>query len=300
VKLLGAITEGSGPVNEDGFCTIGPTNDISAAWIFDGVTGINDRNYLPAGSDAQWLVAKANEHLLKLAVSDEPLSKILSHLVDALITDWNEISSSLKLPKDYDPPAACLTMVKRYTSGWQALRLGDSCLMAQYADGGQQILIASPNNVFDHWLADEARKRRAEGQFDVKSLLAEFRPQLMASRKTRNTSEGFGILNANRAANRFAELLDLDMPEKILLCTDGFYRVVDHYDLYDDNALLSTCRNQDGVAKVLKELRTVEAADLWCEKFIRFKPADDATVVALEKIAPSRNVSAVLRGMTAT
>lgn len=281
MKQVGAISEGSGPVNEDGFGTIGAVNEVSAAWIFDGVTGINDRNYLPAGSDAQWLVARANEHLLKFAVSAEPLSKILSHVVNALIADWSEVSSSLKIPKDYDPPAACLTMVKRYASGWQALRLGDSCLMAQYADGRQQMLIASPNNNFDHWLAGEARKRRAEGQFDVKSLLAEFRPQLMASRKTRNTSESFGILNADLAATRFAEFLDLGTPDRILLCTDGFYRAVDHYNLHDDNSLLSACRDQTGINNVLKELRAVEAADPFCEKFSRLKPSDDATAVML-------------------
>jgi serine/threonine protein phosphatase PrpC len=270
-------------VNEDGFGTIGAIDDISAAWIFDGVTGINDHNYLPAGSDALWLVAKANDHLLKLAVTTHSLSDILSRLVQALIIDWNEVSSSLKLPIDYDPPAACLTMVKRYTLGWQALRLGDSCLMAQYADGRQQMLIAPPHNAFDHWLADEARKRRAEGQFNMKSLLAEFRPQLMASRKTRNTSESFGILNADLAAMRFAEFLDLGMPDKILLCTDGFYRAVDHYNLHNDNSLLSACGDQDGVNKALKELRAIEAADPFCDKFVRFKPADDATVVVLER-----------------
>jgi hypothetical protein len=283
LKLVAALSEGSGPVNEDGFGTIGAMDDISAAWIFDGVTGINNRNYLPAGSDAQWLVAKANEHLLKLAATTHSLSDILSRLVQTLIVDWNDVSSGFKLPKDYDPPAACLTMVKRYASSWQALRLGDSCLMAQYADGRQQMLIASPNNIFDHWLADEARKRRSEGQFDVKSLLAEFRPQLLASRKTRNTSESFGILNADLAATRFAEFLDLGTPDKILLCTDGFYRAVDHYNLHNDNSLLSACCDQDGVNSVLKELRAVEAADPLCEKFIRFKPADDATAMVLAR-----------------
>ena len=63
MKLVGAISQGSGLVNEDGMGLIGPADDVSAAWVLDGVTGINDRNYLPGGSDAHWFVNKAHEHL---------------------------------------------------------------------------------------------------------------------------------------------------------------------------------------------------------------------------------------------
>ncbi len=43
---------GSGTVNEDGYGVLGRSGEVEAAWIFDGVTGINGRNYLPAASDA--------------------------------------------------------------------------------------------------------------------------------------------------------------------------------------------------------------------------------------------------------
>lgn len=43
MKLQGAITEGSGAVNEDGWGFLGSTDDVTAAWVFDGVTGINEK-----------------------------------------------------------------------------------------------------------------------------------------------------------------------------------------------------------------------------------------------------------------
>ena len=284
VKLEATVSQGSGSVNEDGWGFAGSVEDVSAAWIFDGVTGINGRNYLPAGSDAAWLVERAHRHLLKFASLDIPLADLIERLVRALIEDWRSVAAGLDLPGDYDPPAACLVLVKRYGVKWQAARLGDSCLLARADDGAYSILAASPNNGFDHWLSGEARKRRDAGVFDVKALLAEFRPQLLASRKSRNQPGGYGILEANAAAAEFVEYLDLGDPGEVLLCTDGYYRAVDHYEMHSDESLMEASSGANGVNQVLAALRAVETSDPSCEKYLRFKPADDATAVMLRKL----------------
>ena len=279
MRLAGASTEGSGAVNEDGYGLIVRDGDVSAAWVFDGVTGINGQNYLGGGSDAQWLVAKAHDHLLELARLDADLPALLAELVRRLIADWDEVHASVQLPADYDPPAACLVLAKRYGTTWRALRLGDSCLLARGGHLDQRIAAASPNNGFDHWLSREARKRRDEGVLDIKQLLAEFRPQLQAGRARRNQPGGYSILECSPAALAMPEYLDLGTPAEILLCTDGYYRAVDHYGLHDDASLLDA--SGSSVDVVLETLRAVEAADPDCLRYLRFKPADDATAVML-------------------
>lgn len=283
MKLVGAVTQGSGAVNEDGWGYLGSADDISAAWIFDGVTGINGQNFLGHGTDAAWLVAKADGHLRTLASLEHPLREIFSKLVNNLIADFNAAAKDLDLPGDYDPPAACLTFVKRYDETWQAMRLGDSCLLARSSDGVHISVAASPNNAFDHWLSNEAFKRRDAGMLDVKELLAAFRPQLIQGRKLRNSPGGYGILEASPSALAFAEYLDLGTPHEILLCTDGYYRAVDHYALYPEEGLLDASFAFGGVDSVLDRIRSVEASDPACVKYLRFKPSDDATAVALRE-----------------
>jgi hypothetical protein len=284
LKLAGAVTQGSGSVNEDGWGFLGSADDVTAAWVFDGVTGINGQNLFSAGSDAAWLVAKAHHHLLKLAGLDLPLRDILSRLVQSLIVDFNTAVEGLNIPKDFDPPAACLILVKRYGSEWKALRLGDSCLLARASDGAHTILAASPNNAFDHWLSTEAAKRRDAGVLDIKALVAEFRPHLLRGRKMRNTPGGYSILEAKEAAMEFAEYLDLGAPQEILLCTDGYYRAVDHYEFHTNESLIEASLRKDGTRRVLANIRAVEASDPACQKYLRFKPADDATAVMLRKV----------------
>ena len=276
MRILGAVTQASGKVNEDGFGFTGGAEDVSAAWVFDGVTGINARNHLDAGSDAQWLVGRAHERLQGLAAQDVALPELLERLVSGLMADWEEASRGLDLPRDYDPPAACLILVKRYADGWKALRLGDSCLLARGADGGRQVFAASPNNLFDHWLTREARKRRDEGLLDIKALLAEFAPQLKEGRAKRNRPDGYSILECSRDALAMPEFIDLGTPDDILLCTDGYYRAVDTYGLFDDAGLMEA-----EAGKVLTAVREVEAADPDCTRHPRFKPSDDATAVML-------------------
>ncbi|MDP1700337.1 MAG: protein phosphatase 2C domain-containing protein [Aestuariivirga sp.] len=283
MRLVGAVTQGSGAINEDGLGYLGNAEDVSAAWIFDGVTGINGQNFLGGGSDAAWLVAKAHDHLKALASLDLPLREILSKLVQTLIADFKTATKDLDLPEDYDPPAACLTIVKRYRETWQALRLGDSCLLARGGDGAHLSVAASPNNAFDHWLSAEALKRRDAGMLDVKELLAEFRPQLMQGRKLRNSPSGYGILEASPSATEFAEYFDLGTPREILLCTDGYFRAVDYYGLHSEQSLLEASLASGGVDSVLDSIHSVEASDPACVKYLRFKPADDATAVALRK-----------------
>lgn len=279
MRLLGAVSEGSGAVNEDGYGVIERGGEVTSAWIFDGVTGINGRNHLGGGSDAKWLVDKAHGHLLELAARDMALPDVLSKLVSCLIEDWTIASRGVDLPESYDPPAACLILVKRYGASWRAMRLGDSCLLSRDEDRTHQVHALSPKNAFDHWLSAEARKRRDAGVLDIKSLLAEFRPQLQAGRARRNQPGGYSILECSPAALAMPDYLDLGAPADILLCTDGYYRAVDHYGLYDDQGLLDA--SGGSVAEVLRALRAIEASDPECQRFLRFKPSDDATAVML-------------------
>ncbi len=281
MKLAGAVTQASGAINEDGWGCLGSADDVSAAWVFDGVTGINASNVFDGRSDAAWLVAKAHDHVRTLASLDLPLPEILARLVEALIADFNDALKDLELAADYDPPAACLILLKRYGGAWRALRLGDSCLLARGSDGAPVSAAASPNNAFDHWLSAEALKRRDAGMLDIKELLAEFRPALLAGRKMRNRPGGYSILEASPAALEFAEYFELGTPREILLCTDGYYRAVDYYALHSEEGLLAASLAPGGVDSVLDSIRAVEASDPACLKYLRFKPADDATAVAL-------------------
>ncbi len=281
MRLAGSVSAGSGAYNEDAAGHVMRDGRVIAAWVFDGVTGINGRNYLPAVTDAAWLVERAGEHLQSLAGQDIALPELLARLVDKLQDDWRAVSHGLTLPEGYDIPAACLAFVKEYADGWQAFRLGDSMLLVE----DETVRLVPPPDSDLHslemYLREEARRRRAHGLSDFQALLKEFHPRLMESRRARNTAQNHSILVADRNSLNCPEFMALGRPQSLLLCTDGFYRAVDNYSLMDNAGLVAACKPTGGVHKVLHDIRRTEASDPNCERFLRFKPADDASAVML-------------------
>ena len=281
MHLIASLSEGSGPSNEDGCGVIKKDGEVTAAWIFDGVTGINGKTCMPAATDAVWIVERAHEHLGSMARWNKPLPEILAALVAALEADWAEASRGLTLPADYDPPGACLTLVKKYEGGWKALRLGDSSIITEQDKVTVHPVPRTSLNDEEDMLKREARKRRDAGILDIKQLLQEFHGPILASRRSRNTPVGIGILVAGPETFVKPEYLDLGWPKSILLCTDGFYRAVDYYEMHSDDSLLRACLVKGGAEDVLRCIRAVEASDTECKKYLRFKPADDATAVVM-------------------
>ncbi len=281
MKLIGAVTNGSGVVNEDGFGFAELGGEISAAWVFDGVTGINAQPVLNVPSEPAWFVAMAEKHLRDVVQGSGDVLDVLQALVPRLEEEWAKATRGLAVPSDYDLPAACLTLAKWVDGRWQGLRLGDSYVLS--LDGQWTNHAFPPSNLPD--LEAELKQataiRRAQGIFDMKSLLEAFRPRLQANRRNRNTAGSYSILVPDRSSLAIPQVIELGHPAAILLCSDGFYRAVDIYGLYDDASLAAACQKPGGVHQVLAAIRATEAADPTCHRFPRFKPADDVTAVFL-------------------
>jgi hypothetical protein len=70
-------------------------------------------------------------------------------------------------------------------------------------------------------------------------------------------------------------------PRSALLSSDGFFRLVDHYNEATETELLANASVDGGIATLYDRLRSIERGDPDCRQFPRFKPADDASAIAL-------------------
>jgi hypothetical protein len=280
MKLAGRISQGSDRVNEDAVGFIGEPDNVQAAWALDGVTGINDADLGLAGSDAQWFVSRIDIHLRGLLPEARTVEAVMSNLIDCLIEDQAQALSRKAMPANYDPPAACIAALCRIGSGWHAIRLGDCRLLAKDRIGTRRI-VDFANDEFDHWITAEAQRLRVEGIGDIREILSRLQPKLFANRRRRNHSGGYGVIEANRACLDFLEHMPLDDPTSALITSDGFFRLVDHYHALSEPELLARAAGQSEIDALYEKLRAIEASDPDCRKFPRFKPADDASAIAL-------------------
>src|SRR5262245_55520221 len=280
MKLAGRISQGSGRVNEDAVGFIGAPDDVEAAWALDGVTGINDASLGLAGSDAQWFVQRIDAHLRVLLPEARDITTLMSDLVDRLIADQAEATARSSLPDTYDPPAACIAALCRIGSQWHAVRLGDCRFLAEDREGFRCI-VDFANDGFDEWITREAHRLRASGLYDIKAISARLQPELFANRRRRNREGGYGVIAADRACLAFVEHTLLVDPRSALMASDGFFRLVDHYHETTEQKLLAQASGNGGIIALYERLRAIERSDPDCRKFPRFKPADDASAIAL-------------------
>ena len=274
LRLAGLVCDGAGAVNEDAAGYLGDPDNVTAAWVLDGVTGINAQPLYPAGSDAAWFVHQAEAELRQLLLEPVPLPVIMSALVDHLVT-----ASRAPASADYDPPACCLLLVREHEGRWDAVRIGDSSLLVSERNGQFFQYTEFPLQWLDRELKLKTKAMRLRGSPQA-DIVKEFRPMIQESRQGRNRPGGYGILEADPHCLDFAQYIAIEDPRAILLCTDGFYRLVENYQIFDDSGLLEAAVKMRPES-LLNQLRAIEGADPDCRRFPRFKPSDDAACVCL-------------------
>jgi hypothetical protein len=280
---LSAVTQAGTKVNEDGYgCW--PAEAPRAAWVLDGVTGINDRALLPGPTDAAWFVAQVQEALPAL-LSQSPDGPA-ADLVGALVRELERRQSSAWLAArgadGRETPAASFALVRLIGSEIEVLRLGDCLVLLEADDGAVTVMDHPVLATIEAETRNALLTLRAQGVTDPKQMFTAMMPRLRTERRRRNISDGYGVLAAERSC---VPMIHLDrMPahtlRRILLVSDGYYRLVDHYNAATDAELVRRTAEL-GASAMLQQLRAIEAADPMATQFPRLKIADDATALLL-------------------
>jgi len=271
--------------NEDAVGWTG-TPEHGAAWVIDGATGVGEREWLPQwGSDARWYAQRLNQTLTALSLQSGAPTQLFRAVLDRMADAYCAESAAEdigQVPR-YALPSAAAAWV-RWHNG-EALTfaaLGD-CKALVRSKGRDATLLGRRTAVTSDDRVNRAvRRLQAEGLSDPAAYRDRLAGQLRANRARMNTPGGYWVFSLHPEA---AEHLDLDdrrieAPATVILMTDGFFRLVDTYAVYDLDDLVDAVEDR-GLAPQLATLREVEHADPDCLRYPRLKPTDDATALVL-------------------
>ena len=280
---LSAATQAGSKVNEDGY-GYWPAEAPRAAWVLDGVTGINDRALLPGPTDAAWFVAQVQETMPTLLskAPDMPATELVGALVEELERRQSAAWLDARGADGRETPAASFALVRLIGSEIEVLRLGDCLVLLEAADGAVTVMDHPVLAAIEAETRDALLALRARGITDPKQTFAAMMPRLRAERLRRNHPDGYGVLAAERSC---VPMIHLDrMPahalRRILLVSDGYYRLVDHYNAASDAELVHRAAEL-GAETLLEQLRAIEAGDPLARRYPRLKIADDATALLI-------------------
>ncbi|MBI2257064.1 MAG: protein phosphatase 2C domain-containing protein [Proteobacteria bacterium] len=281
----GAVTAPGSRVNEDAYGTWPQPVSAFAAWVLDGVTGINDQPLLPGPSDAAWLVAQV-QTILPSLLSTAPEKDVRSLLRELVAELGRAQSRSWRDGMDErhgEVPAASFSLAWWIGSDIEIARLGDCPVLIERHDGTIVVLDDPVLTAMEAELKARILELRARGIADAAAIYREMMPLLRKFRLRCNRPDGYGVLSADPACLEFLHIDRLPGQDirRLLLLSDGYYRLVDIYGNNSDQSLMHETVAH-GPDEMLNRLRAIEAGDPTGNRHPRLKLADDATALLLE------------------
>lgn len=275
-EIVGQASRASGRANED-VARAARHGSVETAWVLDGATGLAERELVPEGpTDAAWLARALSAALGEIDPGTVPARDYFAQVIDRVATRYRaQVRDHAALPA-YALPSAAGVWLRAEGACFDLAFQGDCVAVVE--QGAMVSVFGVVDETGSGGIGDliAAQSRTGEKLLD---LLGD---DLRARRARLNQPGGYWMLGIDpRAAaalsvERFAALPGT----RVLLCSDGYWRLVDHFGRYDPAGLLRDSFER-GPDALLDELRACEAADPDCLAFPRIKPMDDATALIL-------------------
>jgi len=260
-------------------------NDTVDLWIIDGASAVTTRSYIDhKRGDPAWFVLRVNNYFNRNTCLMKTPGEVVCLAADAVRKRVEKHIGFRTMPL-YARPIAALTWVRisRRKTSWhlELYALGDCKSLLQC---GTEVHNLDPYiNSFEERLQRKVRESRERVTGDEHKQGQLIASMLRRRRESQNIARHPSVLCLDRQgafAARQRHYIAACKPLRVLLMTDGFYRLVDKYHKYSNRQLLDVCVVQ-GLKGALRELRTCEAESTSARSTL-LKKADDASAVLCE------------------
>jgi hypothetical protein len=267
-------------INED-LIAVFDSSGVCDLVVLDGASSVADADYIDAQQgDVAWFV-RAFAAALEAEIAPGVTQGVaVRRAIDAVRADFDARAGAGTIPL-YAHPLAALTWI-RIEEREDHLALSLYCLgdcKAFAFDAGGAVCELDPYvNPHEAVLREAMGALTAEDLLDPLQRRARLLPMLRARRESQHRAGAPEVLCVAPQGEFKARAFTRRLPPgtAVLAMTDGFYRLVDAYELYTIDALVQRCRTR-GLAALMDELRSFEAAR--ASGVMAVKSADDASAV---------------------
>ena len=252
--------------------------DEAAGWacVIDGATDVGPVRVFPKGESdaARFAELFAAELLAAPASENETPQAYFTRFLPRLRA---AVEKETRLPLKDAPlssyPTAAATWLRARNGRIEGATLGDSVAIVRTPDGRVSVFGET--------------SKPAEEQARAKTVMAKTAEErlkwLQGVRAIHNTERGYWVFGVQpeAAAQIVHQSSDAPAGARVLMMTDGLYRLVSPYGRYTDAQLVEAASDK-GLGVLLSELRSMEASPEDDAKIGRFKTSDDATALLLE------------------
>ena len=253
-----------------------PNDDRAGAghalgWVIDGATDLGPSGLMGGRGGAAWLASEAQAGFT--AAPEAPIEAICANVAGRLAAAY--AAARTREPEGrWELPMASLLAVRLADDALETAWLGDCAGLLRGAGGVTRL--GPPRQEKD----EEAARAASLAQHGLGSPKRSA-PILEVLRAARSRP-GLRILGVEPETMASLEIARMPCApgDDVLLMSDGFSALIDTYAAYDEAGLFDALAVQ-GLAGLGERLRAIEAADIVCDRYPRFKTSDDATALWL-------------------
>lgn len=258
------------------------------AWVIDGATDVGTRRLFPDigeqadapnfgwESDAAWYADHLSERFLK---PPQPHQSARAYLEDVIADMERRARREAVVPINDQPrhnlPSAGGIWMRRQEDKLEFATLGD-CVAIAHTGGhaqfiGQLDLIRAEHALNRKQLAEPAGK--AGGYANARE-----------ARNRMNADGAHFVFSLHPEAAAHADVTQIRMhgETRVLLMSDGFFRLVEPYGLFDIDTLMDRALEDDALPELMAQLRAAEQNPEDDVRMGRLKTLDDACAVLVE------------------
>lgn len=256
-------------------------NQEGRHWILDGCTSLVGRQFqvdCEKHTDASWFVQRFSNEFAKLdnheeigiAISTAALA--VRERIRKFAPDW----------LTQDMPSASFACIRILNGSFEVSNLGDCAILYSIDDGPIRSFGNSDVTALDQELLKQYSELRRQG-VEHKDAAKRLYPSILKNRTLMNKPDGYSILTPDASGVSDLQVIRLkpSFSAKLVLMTDGLYRLVDHYHCLTESQIFEQSFERDGLDSLMSELRAIERSDPDCTRYPRIKFADDASAIAI-------------------
>lgn len=250
-------------------------------FVIDGATVITGEHYTDFGSDAEWFADVWAKYLsIALADGSKSIKQIIEDEVEVIAEQYKRIVGSRKVTSF---PSASVSIVRERGDVLEVYALADSPILIQTFDGRCFYFADTRNNINDAVVMAQISKIAQEKNAHFLETKKENVKFINEGRLKDNAFGGAYVLKNDKFAVEYGFYYEIpkNLVKKVVIMSDGYSEILELFHLMTETEFLNNLNTVSDAKKFYERLRKAQLKDRHCDKFIRMKVSDDASVVCM-------------------